>query len=63
MPFTQDEEMVEALAPDRAQESLTDRVLFGSLVRGTQFLDAAADCDAGEGGSIRTVVVTDEEPK
>ena len=61
--LAQHEEMVETLAAHRAEEPLADRVLLRRPVGGAQLLDAACGGDAGEGGSIRTVVVADEAPR
>ena len=60
LTFVEDEEVIQALSPDTAQEALA----HGSGPWGTdgspEDPDPARCCDASELGSIRAVVVTDQ---
>lgn len=59
--LTENHEMIETRAPDRAQEAVADPVLLGRPVRGAPFLDAAAGGHVREGRAIRTVVIAHDE--
>ena len=48
VPFTQDQDVVEAFAPDAAQQSFADRVRTWCLDRRSEYLDPGADCDGFE---------------
>jgi len=56
----QDEQMIEALSPDTAQEALTDGIGAGSVIGGSEDFNVARCCDSGERGSKFVIVIPDE---
>ena len=58
--LAQHQDMVEALAPDAAQEPLAGGVLSGCAIRRPQFRDAARRCDAGEGRPVLAIAIMNE---
>ncbi len=63
MPVTEDQDMVQAFAPDRTEETLTQRIGLRRLKRGVeQFRVDAAD-GAFEQHAIFVVIVADQEAR
>ena len=60
MALVQDQEMIETLPADTAEEALTDGSGSGSMTRSPEHLDSARCRDASYRGAVRAVVVTDE---
>jgi len=62
LALTQDDDVVEARAPDAAEEALAGRVLARCPIRRPYLRDAACCDNVGEGFAKRAVVVADEVP-
>ena len=60
MALVQDQEMIETLPADTAEEALTDGIAPGSMNRSPEHLDSARCRDASYHGAVLAVVVTDE---
>ena len=61
LALTQDDDVVEALAPDAAEEALACRVLARCALRRPYLRDAACRDNVGEGFAKLAVVVADED--
>ncbi len=59
MPFAQDDEVIQAFAPETAQEAFADRVGLRCTVGDAEYLDACAGCNVSERCPIFAIVVAD----
>src|SRR2546425_9238184 len=60
MPFVEDEDMVQTLAPDRADKALREGVLPRAMGRGQDFRDSHAVHPLPERGTVDTVAIVEE---
>ena len=60
MPFVEDEDMVQTLAPDRADKALREGVLPRAMGRGQDFHDSHAVHPLPERGTVDTVAIAEE---
>ena len=58
--FAHDEDVVEACAPDTAEQSFADRVRAWCLDRRSEHLDPGSDCDSLEVRPVLRIVVTNQ---
>jgi hypothetical protein len=58
--FAQNEDMIEALAPDRADESLREGILPRAVGRGQDFTDSHAFHSLPERGTVDAIVIAEE---
>ena len=56
----QDEQMIEALTPHTAQETLTDGIGSRGAIRGFEYLDATCLRNPSEANAKLAIVITDE---
>ena len=60
MPLAQDEDMVQTLAPDRADEPFRERILPRTVGRGEDFIDAHALHSVPERRAVDAVAIAEE---
>ena len=63
LPLMQDQQVIEALTPDTAQEALTDGIGTRGIIRSLEKLDATGLGNPREGHSKLAIIITNEVPR
>ena len=61
MPFAQEDEVIQAFAPETAQETFADGIGFRCTVGSAEYLNACPDGNVPERCPIFAVIVADQE--